>query len=61
MAASLQEHQCLDAFCKDIESKLAVNDPALHSYKMTNGALTYAVGRNKTRRYIVPLALRPML
>ncbi|PNF31069.1 hypothetical protein B7P43_G17391, partial [Cryptotermes secundus] len=58
---SITEHQKKDLLCRDIYQKVVQNDPSVRQFKLLNGALVYHPSRARTKRYLLPEALRPMI
>jgi len=58
---SLEEHQGEDPFCKDLLEVLKRGDPRATRFRLHNSLLCCQPKGTKTRRYIAPALLRPML
>jgi hypothetical protein len=58
---SIKEHQLKDAHCREMYEKLKKGDPDVRNFRLLNGAIVYFSPRKKTRRYWVPVELRPMV
>jgi hypothetical protein len=58
---SLEEHQKEDPMCKDLLEALKKGDPAATKFRLHNSPLCYQPKGAKTRQYVVPALLCPML
>jgi len=58
---SLEEHQKEDPLCKDLLEALKRGDPTATKFRLYNDLLCYQPKGAKTRRYIAPAFLRPVL
>lgn len=58
---SIREHQIKDEFCRDVYDKVQRQDPAVRNFRLLNDTIVYVSPRNKSKAYLVPLDLRPML
>jgi len=58
---SLEGHQKQDPFCKDLLEALNKGDPAATKFQLRNNLLCYQPKGSKTRRYIAPAFLCPIL
>jgi hypothetical protein len=58
---SIKEHQRKDAQCREMYEKIEKGDPDARNLRLLNGAIVYLSPRKKTRRYWVPVELRPMV
>jgi hypothetical protein len=58
---SIREHQIKDGFCREVYDKVRKQDPTVKNYRLLNDSIVYVSPRNKTKAYLVPLELRPML
>jgi hypothetical protein len=57
---SIREHQIKDPFCSDLYQKIKQKDPAVRNFRFNN-TIVYFSPRTKSRRYLVPQGLRPMI
>jgi hypothetical protein len=58
---SIKEHQKKDPFCNNVYQKVVQADPTVRNFKLLNGALVYHPSRAKSKRYLLPESLRPMV
>jgi len=58
---SLEEHQREDPLCKDLLEALKRGDLTVTKFRLQNNLLCYQLKGAKTRRYVAPALLRPML
>ena len=58
---SIHEHQKKDPYCRKLYEEVQRQDPAARNFSLKNGTLIYFPPRARVKRYVVPLALRPMI
>jgi hypothetical protein len=58
---SIREHQAKDAQCLELYEKLKRGDPRRRNFRLQKGAIVYVSPWKKTKRYLVPGELRPMV
>ncbi|PNF27381.1 hypothetical protein B7P43_G17494, partial [Cryptotermes secundus] len=58
---SIREHQIKDPRCREIYEKIKRRDPEVQNYQLLKDTIVYSPGRARTKKYLVPLDLRPMV
>jgi hypothetical protein len=59
--SSLEENQRDDSWCKELTEALKKGDPKVTKFRLHKNLLCYQPKGAKTRRYVVPALLSPML
>jgi hypothetical protein len=58
---SIREHQKKDPFCNNIYQKVVQADPLVKNFKLLNGTLVYQPSRVRSKHYLLPQSLKPMV
>jgi hypothetical protein len=58
---SIREHQTKDPLCIEIYGKIKSRDPAVKHYQLLRDKIVYSPSRARTKKYLVPQNLRPMI